>query len=113
MASTEMDPTLARRPSDSDGSDEKQIGLKTTVVPTDVDAPVELDAAHAVEYVEFLELKRQFEEDPKKYKALIRKCIAPQPALRCPGLTEHNSVDLRIIPMLFLYYLLNSLDSMH
>ncbi|KUJ19133.1 putative high-affinity nicotinic acid transporter [Mollisia scopiformis] len=78
--------------SDNSGGEEKQIGLSTSIDPATIDAPVPLEAAHAAEYVEFLQLKNKFESDPKAYKALIRR------------------LDLRIIPMLFLYYLLNSLD---
>lgn len=73
MALDDLKFSPDRRGSGSDVSDEKQIGITTVIDPADIDAPTILDAAHAVEYVEFMELKKQFEEDPKAYKALIRK----------------------------------------
>ncbi|KKY20010.1 putative high-affinity nicotinic acid [Phaeomoniella chlamydospora] len=78
--------------STSDGHDEKQIGTSTTVDASAIDAPVDLEPSHAQEYLDFLQLQAKFESDPKAYKRLVRK------------------LDFRIIPFLFLYYLLNSLD---
>lgn len=90
---TNVDTTLDEKSSSaSERLDEKQIGFTAPVDIAVVDAPVRLDPSHAAEYVEFLQLKEYFEADPKVYSALVRK------------------LDFRIIPMLFLYYLLNSLD---
>ncbi|KAF8861327.1 putative high-affinity nicotinic acid transporter [Acephala macrosclerotiorum] len=94
MASN-IDSTLDRKPLSSDNSvgGKKQVGFSTSIDVATIDTPAPLEAAHAAEYVEFLRLKTHFESDPKAYKALVRR------------------LDLRIIPMLFLFYLLNSLDS--
>jgi hypothetical protein len=75
MASTNIFPTLDRKPSSSDnsGGEEKQIGTVTSI-----DAPVPLEAAHAVKYVEFLQLKNHFESDSKAYKALVRRRLFPR-----------------------------------
>ncbi|TVY89299.1 High-affinity nicotinic acid transporter [Lachnellula willkommii] len=89
MASTESSPTLDH---DRKPSDEKQVGFNAPIDITGIDAPATLDPSHAAEYLEYLELKERFESDPTAYKSLVRR------------------LDLRIIPMLFLYYLLNSLD---
>lgn len=64
---------------------EKQIGTTYTI-------PVELEATHAAEYADYLRLKEHYASDPQAHRRLIRL------------------LDLRILPMLFLYYLLNSLD---
>lgn len=69
---------------DSSSDPEKQLG--TTYVVGDT------PAASAPEYVEFMRLKEHFESDPKAHRRLIRL------------------LDFRILPFLFLYYLLNSLD---
>ena len=36
-----------------------------------VDAPVTLDQSRAAEYIEFLQLKENFEADPKVYRASL------------------------------------------
>ncbi|KAK5118727.1 hypothetical protein LTR85_007933 [Meristemomyces frigidus] len=71
--------------------DEKNVGViaNSTGVPSDA---IQLDPEHAAEYNEYLQLKATFDADPVRRKRLIAK------------------LDIRIIPMLFIYYLLNSLD---
>lgn len=68
---------------------EKQNG-STYTVPADI--PVELEPTHAAEYADYLRLKEHYASDPNAHRRIIRL------------------LDLRILPMLFLYYLLNSLD---
>jgi hypothetical protein len=55
-------------------------------------AAVDLDPAHAAEYQEYQRLHGHYQSDEKAQKRLIRL------------------LDLRVIPMLFIFYLLNSLD---
>ncbi|KAF4633608.1 hypothetical protein G7Y89_g4509 [Cudoniella acicularis] len=90
MVANNIYPTLDEK--SSKNSEEKTVGFTAPIDISVIDAPATLNPAHAEEYVEFLQLKDHFEADPKAHKALIRR------------------LDLRIIPMLFLYYLLNSLD---
>lgn len=110
MASNESSPTLDRKV-----SDEKQIGLTAPIDISVAEAPVILEPSHAAEYVDYLRLKEHFEADPKAYKALVRrrKSQSDTRLLNQPSvlMLTFYTVDFRIIPMLFLYYLLNSLDS--
>lgn len=66
---------------------EMQVG--TTI---EVQAPFMTDAVHAAEYVEYLRLKDHFTADPKAHRSMILR------------------LDARILPFLFMYYLLNSID---
>jgi hypothetical protein len=107
MVSSGSSPTLDQKP-----SDEKQIGFNEPLDISVAEAPVILDPSHAAEYVEYLRLKEHFESDPKAYKSLVRRRTSP--VLNSPFKFFSliiRVVDFRIIPMLFLYYLLNSLDS--
>lgn len=80
---TIIDLTLDEKSSTgSERVDEKQIGFTAPVDIAVVDAPVTLEPSHAAEYVEFLQLKEQFEADPKVYSALVRKRENPFPG-RC------------------------------
>ncbi|ETS77178.1 hypothetical protein PFICI_11052 [Pestalotiopsis fici W106-1] len=69
---------------------EKQVG--TAFVISGSAVPVSTDSQHAAEYQEFLRLKMEFESDRKRHRKLLLR------------------LDFRILPFLFLYYLLNSLD---
>jgi hypothetical protein len=73
MASTNIDADTDQKVPTSQTSDEKQIGFSAPVKISAIGAPVELSPEHAAEYVEFLQLKEQFESDPKAYKALVRR----------------------------------------
>ncbi|KAH9886820.1 putative high-affinity nicotinic acid transporter [Xylariomycetidae sp. FL2044] len=70
---------------------EKMAGITYTMPTTDLPV-VAIDESHAAEYEDYQRLKARFEADPKAMKRIIRL------------------LDLRILPYLFLYYLLNSLD---
>ena len=74
-------PSLDRKPSDSEVSEEKQVGFTASLDLAAIDAPVELSAEHAAEYVHFLQLKTQFEADPKAYKKLIRRRLFGPPCI--------------------------------
>lgn len=63
---------MARTNSQPRDLGEKEIGLSDSVDPSIIEAPAELLAEHAVEYVEFLQLKESFESDSKAHKRLIR-----------------------------------------
>ncbi|CAJ2501973.1 Uu.00g048260.m01.CDS01 [Anthostomella pinea] len=51
-----------------------------------------VDETHASEYDEYLHMKARYAADPKAWKSVLRK------------------LDLRVLPMLIIFYLLNSLD---
>ena len=57
-----------------------------------VPAPVVADAVHAAEYSEYLRLREHFLANPKAHRSMITR------------------LDVRILPFLFMYYLLNSID---
>lgn len=66
---------------------EMQVGTTIEVPATGV-----VDAVHAAEYVEYLRLKDHFTANPKAHRSMIMR------------------LDARILPFLFMYYLLNSID---
>ena len=70
---------------------EEQIGT-THVFPKDVHLAGILVPEHAAEYAEYCRLHDQYACAPKAKARLIRK------------------LDFRVLPILFVYYLLNSLD---
>jgi hypothetical protein len=69
---------------------EGQVGV--TYLTSTNGAVMENGAHHAPEYESFIRLKTHFESDSKVYRKLLLR------------------LDLRMLPFLFIYYLLNLLD---
>jgi hypothetical protein len=65
---------------------------KQAATVIDVPALVVADAVHAAEYSEYLRLREHFLANPKAHRSMITR------------------LDVRILPFLFMYYLLNSID---
>ncbi|KAL2879200.1 hypothetical protein SGCOL_005323 [Colletotrichum sp. CLE4] len=87
ISSAETPKAACKSPMDDSKNFEMQVG--TTI---EVPAPGIVDAVHAAEYVEYLRLKDHFTANPKAHRSMIRR------------------LDARILPFLFMYYLLNSID---
>lgn len=97
MSSIEKEPSSAAaavQARNTTWTDEKDVGnSQACAVDAGTGAVVlEHNPQHAAEYAEYLRLDEYYNNNPKAKKRLIRL------------------LDIRIIPMLFLYYLLNSLD---
>ncbi|KAK7433773.1 hypothetical protein CaCOL14_003427 [Colletotrichum acutatum] len=87
ISSGETPKATSKSPMDDSKNFEMQVG--TTV---EVPAFSIVYAVHAAEYVEYLRLKDHFMANPKAHRSMIMR------------------LDARILPFLFMYYLLNSID---
>lgn len=85
-----LDGSIANMPSHAASDPEKQVG-ETYVIPGGAGA-IAVDGQYASEYAEYRRLKDRFDGDAKARKRMMLK------------------LDLRVIPMLWLYYVLNSID---
>ncbi|QKX52948.1 uncharacterized protein TRUGW13939_00019 [Talaromyces rugulosus] len=78
--------------SEAASSADREKNPSKTGIEIGTQVPVELDSTHATEYADYLRLKGHYASDPKAHRRLLLL------------------LDLQILPLLFIYYILNSLD---